>query len=259
MLPPPRVVQGGSEYNGFMKPITSPLFRRLVIRGDFSALGVVMLLAAPVAAIAAGTSGLWLYGLAVLLAAGGVASWSFGRRSYRALLQEAAERHGGGDPGPSPVSWLSDAVWRRRNTFDPLVDAPNILLAEVDPMVKAPGEGEEQAVVKPVLRPVMDNERDLVSTEEADSADAAPQGSPEKLLALLAGTPGRFVGVSMRWPVCCGAISTLTGIRSDGDSPAGTFLPSADTPGDWGTDVTAGEHRFQCRRCGRRYATDPAW
>ena len=40
-----------------------------------------------------------------------------------AWIDREVEDHEDFDPGPSPVAWVSDAVWSARNSFDPALDA----------------------------------------------------------------------------------------------------------------------------------------
>jgi hypothetical protein len=236
----------------------SPFVRRLVIRGDLNAAGLVMVLGAPLAVLGALSSGLVaLHGVAFVLAVAGLGAIRWSRTAYRGLLAEVAARHAGRDPGSSPVPWVSDALWRAKNRFDPAVDAANELLAEVDSLVSGFGGGET-AVVKPQLRPLQQEERALVG-EETPDVDEGPEGTAEALVALLEGTPGRFLALAPRWPVCCGRLCSMTGIRGEPGAPDGSWLPSGGAEADWGDNPETGFHRYQCGTCGRRYSTDPAW
>ncbi len=241
-----------------------PFARRLAIRGDGTALGVVLIAAAALllAGSATGTLALSTAGAGALLAASlGATAIGWNRRAYRAMLIGAAARYADHDPGPSPVAWISDRGWRARNRFDAVVDAPTELLAEVDPMVRSFEADARGALIKPVLRPVSDAERQLTPTESLPSnLPLPPRGPLDTLLGSLGQTPGRFIALSARWPVCCGRLSTLDGVQGEQDCPPGVYLAAE------GEDLTldgdrdeAGLHRFQCRECGRRYATDPAW
>lgn len=244
--------------------MTSPARRRSLIRGDGLTAGVVLVLSGTGAWCAAlvhlmPKGGALLGGLALVGA--GLALIAHERRAWRALLHEVAAPWRGHDPGPSPVPWIADAVWRQKNTYDPALDAPSDLLAEIDPLVRPFSAGVEpgEAVREPVLRPVADSEKELTPTE-GPVGDPPEPGTAEAVRTRLEGTPGRAIVVSPRWPVCCGRPATLEGLRMEDRHPACTWLPpdGPEAERDPGA-APRGTHSWRCRACGRRYATDPAW
>lgn len=251
---------------GLASPVTAPapgsLLRTLVIRGDLTTVGVAAVLAGVVLAglVAAGAvppaPGLLLGGVA---AASGVALVRWSRVRWRALLQEVTRAHEDLDPGDSPVAWIGDGLWRARNAFDPSLDAEILLLSEVDPLVRGFGQEGQGAFSEPILRPVTPEERALApATELPEGLALPPKGDADALLAALATTPGRFIAVAPRWPVCCGGLTTLVSVRADTLSPKARYLP-VETGQDLDPDDPRGTHGFVCHRCGRHYASDPGW
>jgi hypothetical protein len=238
--------------------------RAVAIRGDATQVGIALWLGVALLAAAA-VSG----ALAPAVAAGGAAGaglaglalvrWN--RAAWRGLLVEVATAHRDDDPGDSPVPWVSDAVWRGRNRFDPELDAPAVLAAEVDRTLRPfDREVRGEAVREPTLRPVSDAERDLAPAGEPLAEGAwPPLGDADALRALLTSTPGRFLMTSPRWPVCHGRLSVLIGLR-DADRPAdATWLPPVVADVEAEPVGPRGQHSFRCAVCGRAWATDPAW
>lgn len=234
----------------------SDQLRRAVIRGDVAATGIALGVLAAVIGVSGVGVGPKVAGLVLLVAGLGIVGWS--RRRYRELLVEVAQRFAGHDPGPSPVVWVSDAVWRARNGFHPVLDAANELVAEVDDTMPRFGAPTTRGLEAPVLRPVSDNERALVAAG-APSEPLPPAGTGAELLGLLQGTPGRLIGVGVRWPVCCGRLAVITSTTPEERAPGAVFLPEHAGQEAWDVDARRGLHGFECRACGRRYATDPAW
>lgn len=238
-------------------PPRGAFLRRVAIRGDATQLGLLLVVLAFLGVVIGATTGPGLLAmLAVPTALGGLVLVRWGRRLYRAALAEAAAPFLDHDPGPTPVLWISDAVWRARNGFDPSLDAPMLLLAEVDPDVhKVFGSDADGAFRDPVLRRVTDAERDDTPVAHGRE-DAPPPGDDEALLQALRDTPGRLVAVSPRWPVCCGRLTTLVALTTDA-LPDGARWLAADPEAPVGEGP--GQHGYVCRACGRAYATDPAW
>jgi hypothetical protein len=252
--------------------LSHPLLRRLIIGGDLIAVSLILGLGGGLTLGAAALGGAppWagaLGGLTLGLAVVGV---RVSRALYRRLLQEVVDRFAGHDPGPSPVPWISDAVWRSKNGFDPALDAPNELLAEVhagSPRFGAPtGGGVQQAV----LRPVSEDERELVaapsqvSLSAADAAASQAQvearraslsGPAAELVERLHSTPGRSIVVAPRWPVCCRQLTVLTSVvpsaRGGSVFLNETILSDLHAP--------PGAHTYRCAACGRAWSTDPTW
>lgn len=235
--------------------------RAAVIRGDITSTGLVLILAGVGGALvgAAGVIPAVVGSACAVGAAGGVVCVYLGRTWWRELLDEVVDAHDDYDPGDSPVPWVSDDVWRARNAFDPALDAPVILMAEVDPLVHAFGADATGAFTEPVLRPVTPEERGLAVIDEVPHDVAVPEAFDiEGTLAKLTQTPGRFVCVAPRWPICCGRLACLETVTSEARPPGVLYLPpqSGEASED---NAGKGIHTFQCRACGRRYATDPAW
>jgi hypothetical protein len=229
--------------------------RRAVVRGDLAALGVLLVVSGLVAAVAAGRLGAAL-GLPAALVGVLLVRWA--RRSRRALLTEVARAHLGFDPGPSPVPWIADDLWRAHNGFDPELDAPGLLVAEVEPGLPAFGRDATGAFTNVILRPVTPEERSLAPVEPVPAGTPVPEpGDADALKAALDATPGRFVAVEPRWPICCGRPATLERDRPDGGRTRALHLPPS--PGSVEAGSASGIHGFRCRACGRRYATDPGF
>lgn len=230
--------------------------RHAVIRGDVTAAGISL----GVIGLVVGVSGVGVgpkVAGAVLIGGGAwIVRWS--REAWRALVAEVVLRFAHVDPGLSPVPWVSDAVWIKHNRFDPELDAMNELLAEIDPLLPRFGDGPGLAFHAPVLRPVADNERDLVAPG-TPSEPAPPRGTVDAITADLTTTPGRQIGVGVRFPICCGRLTTLVSTSPQDRDPGAVFLAEQAGTDVSGIDHTRGLHGFMCRACGRRYATDPAW
>lgn len=235
--------------------------RAAVIRGDVTSTGLVLLLAGLAGTLvsAAGVIPGALGALCAVGAAAGVLLIYVGRRAWREMLREVAAHHAHFNPGDSPVPWLSDELWRERNRFDVALDAPMLLMAEVDPMVPAFGSDATGAFTEPVLRPVTPEERGLAAVDEVPPDAPVPDAlDVDGTVAALGATPGRFITVAPRWPICCGRLATLEAVTSAGRHERALYLPPQ--AGQAAEEVAGrGSHSFQCRACGRRYATDPGW
>ncbi|MGC6493059.1 MAG: hypothetical protein ACON5B_09505 [Myxococcota bacterium] len=236
---------------------SSDWLRRVWIRGDATSLGV-MLGALAVAGVGAGLTGVtpvtttWT----VVLLVPSVALIRANQRAWARLLDEVRAAYATHDPGPSPVGWISDALWRARNRFDPVLDAPLALMAEVEPLRAKPGEERGPAISGPVLRPVATSERDLL---DGPRIHAASTEAAEALLETLGSAPGRFLAAYPRWPVCCGELAmchSLTGERPD---KGVLYLPGDAVADSDCIGRSNGVHVFQCTVCKRWYVTDPAW
>jgi hypothetical protein len=186
-------------------------------------------------------------------AAAGFAVVAWARARYREMLAEVCAKLDGYDPGPSPVSWVDDAVWRDRNAFSPELDAPVELMSEVDANVRPFAADAVRAFEGLTLRPVSDEERSLCPPGTAGVP--GPVGTADELLAMLRATPGRLVAVGVRWPVCCGALPKLVWLEGIGLRPSATFLGERG-PDD---DGDRGQVAFVCGGCGRAWSTDLAW
>jgi hypothetical protein len=232
--------------------------RHAVIRGDATAGGIALVVVAAVVGVSGVGVGPKIAG--GLLLVGGLALVRWSRARWRELVAEVVRRHSGVDPGASPAPWISDAVWRKHNRFDPVLDAHNELLAEIDPLLPRFGQGTTRAFEGVALRPVADSERALAPVDpEAADGPAPEPDTADRLLAALAATPGRLIGVGVRFPVCCGRPSTLVSTGAE-DRVAGAAFLAEHAGGELGqADPLRGQHGFRCRACGRRYATDPAW
>lgn len=238
------------------------IVRAMVIRGDLTSLGLAVALGGVAAGVGALLGELPLVptlvgGAVATLCGAALVRWS--RARWRAMLAEVIAAHDADTPGPSPVPWIDDALWRSVNRFDPEIDAAGLLVASIEPGRAAFGTDATGAFTEPVLRPVADEEREL-ATPAAVPDDAPPprRGDAPTLQAELAGTPGRFIAVGPRWPVCCTGLATMVSHRAADRDPAALFL----APPGAGEEVDRtgrGLHGFQCHACGRRYATDPTW
>lgn len=235
--------------------------RNILIRGDGTALGVVLILLAVVGATVAflGVVPMPVAAFAGASALIGARLVCWNRSRYRAMLAEVAERHRDEEPGPSPVSWLSDPLWRATNRFDPVLDGPVELMSEVDPLIRPFADDARGAFVTPTLRQVSGEDRQMITPAALEAGLLVSEAAPgTDLLTVLKSTPGRQVAVEPRWPVCCQRLSTLL-TDEVGRRNEALYLDIAHaelTPA--GLDGR-GRHRFQCRACGRMYATDPAW
>jgi hypothetical protein len=173
-----------------------------------------------------------------------------------------------GDPGDSPVPWLSDEVWRAWNAGD--ASARDVQVA-----------GKPISGALPT-RVTDDDRRRAARRPPTAGAPLPVRGTLEQHGALLASTPGLGYFSTVRWPVCCERLSTLI---SDGgtldlralERVAGSLdhaLTEAHLPpgaadeerfareGGWTrtlAEMRAGEHGgdgialFECRACGRVY------
>jgi hypothetical protein len=234
----------------------APWLREAVVRGDVAAAGLVLVFAGAV------LGAVWLSGagalpglLAIGLLPTGAATVWWARRAYGRLLAEVVRAWAGHDPGPSPVAWISDEVWRQRNRFDPELDAADELRSQVDRSVRPYRDAAQGAFESPTLRPVSDAERGLAAAGAPSAAPPPPSGPADELLAALRGTPGRFIGVGVRWPVCCGHLAVLVAVGpASGPERAWSLR---DGPGDDAVDLT--QHGFRCAVCGRAWRTTPTW
>lgn len=232
--------------------------RTWVIRGDLSSVGILLLLAG-LGWLNVGVMGwtpAWTAGGGLVMMALGAGLLRHTRRAWRALLEEVVARHAHDDPGPSLVPWIHDEVWRAKCGFDPELDGPTVLRAEVDPHLVPYPDDVGVAFREPILRPVSEAEQGLIPAEEVEGAVPEP-GDGRALRERLVKTPGRFIALAPRWPVCCGRLATLTSLTAD-PSDGSLYLPAGGSAeGD--PEAPAGLHTYQCRACGRRYRTDPAW
>jgi hypothetical protein len=158
----------------------SPRLREAVIRGDVAAGGLVLVMSGAV------LGAVWLSGagllpglLALALVPTGVALVWWARRAYGRLLGEVVRTWAGHDPGPSPVPWIADGVWRQRNRFDPELDAADELRSQIDRSVRPFRDAAQGAFESPTLRPVSDAERGLAATG-APSDGPRPPGGPRR-------------------------------------------------------------------------------
>lgn len=240
-------------------PAPGSTWRWVVIHGDASAIGLIACLGGAGLSVAAFAAG-WPLGWAALglaLASGGTALVAWTRRAWLALLDDVRARHAGDDPGDSPVPWVADRVWREANGFDPVLDAPMVLRAEVQPSLRVYPHDEGPAVVDPVLRPVSDAERELQPAQPIAEGTPPPSADADGLRASLVGTPGRFVVLGPRWPVCCGRLSTLTARTPRADERAITLPAQGMADGD--PHTPPGLHTYACPACGRVWRTHPTW
>ena len=99
--------------------------------------------------------------LALALMPVGAALVWWARRAYGRLLGEVVRTWAEHDPGPSPVAWIADEVWRQRNRFDPELDAADELRSQIDRSVRPFRDAAQGAFESPTLRPVSDAERGL--------------------------------------------------------------------------------------------------
>jgi hypothetical protein len=237
--------------------------RWAILRGDATALAVAMLgLGALLIALAVGDGRGAEAGAGLLSLLGGGFLLRTSRTAWRAEIARVAAAHAGHDPGDSPVAWIADVVWREANGFDPELDAINELVAEVDPSVPRFADSARGGLESPCLRLVQDAERAMASEDASATAGGTalpPSGAPDVLLAALRATPGRLIGVSVRWPVCCGGLTVLTSRDPTAPLAGAVWLGDRVTPIQPGDAVPVLPHRFLCRHCGRRYATEPAW
>ena len=234
--------------------------RRAVIRGDLASVSIAAGLASLGLMLlpALGYSVAWA-GLGLLGAIASVGLLQAHLRAYRRLLDEVVLAHAGHDPGPSPVPWVDDAVWREKNRFDPSLDARVVLMAEIDPDVAAFGRDATGGVRDPALRLVTDAERELRAKGAAALGEAPPVGPAEEQLERLRSTPGRLLLLSPRWPLCCGSLATLIAVRQDARPRDALYLPPTPITDLPDPPDARGVHSYRCRRCGRAYATDPVW
>lgn len=242
-------------------PAPGSWHRWAVIRGDLAAVGLLSLVGGTIVAGASLLAVLpaWAVVPGLVVAALGALAMVHARAAWLGLVEEVRDRHADDDPGSSPVAWVDDGVWRQRNGFDPALDAPMILRAEVEPELRVYPRDVGPAIREPVLRPVSDAEQSLATEEPvADGLPVPSAGDRAALLrALEEETEGRFLVLAPRWPVCCGRLSTLVALTAD-PHDGSLFLP-AGSHADADPHGPIGQHTFQCRACGRRYRTEPAW
>lgn len=224
-----------------------------VVRGDAVAVGVALIVLGALALVYGVAVGPLAWAALAVAVPAGALMIARGRAAYRTLLREEITKHAGFDPGPSPVPWIDDTVWRAVNGFDAGRDAPMILRKQVEPHLRVFGDDAVRAFEDPRLRSVSEDERRL-----AGGRGEAVQEPPdlEALLAALAATPGRFIALGIRVPVCCGALARLVSL-APGPSDAGRYLPAGGP--EEGSEGRVGLHAFVCAACGARYSTDPAW
>ena len=242
--------------------------RRSLIRGDGTAVGVWSGLTAvglsslaglaPGKLSALGLSLTSALGVSLALAGVGFWGWQWNRRGYRRLLDEVSARYMDYDPGPSTVAWVSDRIWRLKNRFDPELDAPIELQAELDGMVRRFEDDATGALSFPLLRPVTDEERRRAPLAEV-SGEVPIAGAAEELLERLQGTPGRFLILQPRWPVCCDRLTTLVGLGPHDRPVEALYLDEASAPLPEEPNLEEGIHSYQCRSCGRMFASKSAW
>lgn len=101
------------------------------------------------------------------------------------------------DPGPSPVPWLSELVWRRWNANNPLGAS-----------LKTPGHPISDAWPTPVTD---DDRRRAPRGPIPPSAPVPPVGTVEEHARLLESTPGEGYIGCIHWAVCCDRLTTLIG------------------------------------------------
>lgn len=245
-------------------PAPGSWLRWAVVRGDATTVGVVLValglglgLSVPV-----GDRPPWMLAVGLTVSAAGAFVVRRARAAWRTLVREVVEAHAGHDPGPSPVAWVHDEVWRSANRFDPALDAPMRLRAEVERGFRAFGDDSDGAFVTVHLRPVRADEAALVPGDGEPATAVPPEGGDgETMRARLAATPGRRIVVEPVWPVCCGRPSVLVSVRPDARDRRARFLAGPTGGPGVGEDDAAwrGVHGYRCATCGRRWATDPAW
>ena len=165
-----------------------------------------------------------------------------------------------GDPGPSPVGWLSDEIWRTWNEHDP--EAADLKTPHGGPITDA----------WPAAVSADDHRRAKVAPVPA-GALVPPPGTLGEHATLLDSTTGSGYLRSVRWPVCCDRLTTLrpcdleleraTGPLDDALTDAhGADGDLDELRGRWRDTLAqkrAGKHGgdgmelFQCRTCGRVY------
>lgn len=239
--------------------------RKAVIRGDATALGIFLCLFGGLG----GPIGVWFglpggtvawasMGLVALVLGGLQLRWSRGQ--WRRMLVEVTARHQQDEVPPCPVTWIHPELWRERNAFSPELDAPQLLRREVEPGLKAYGEDAFGAFKEPILRPVTKEERDLFApSEDVVPPGQTPAGDQEALKALLEGTPGRFIALAPRWPVCCGRVTRLESVRPDKLHEEAHYLSASVEERSEDLNLRRGLHGYVCLACERRYSTDPVW
>jgi len=152
------------------------------------------------------------------------------------------------DPGLSPVSWLSEDIWRSWNQY-------------ADPDGTAP-------IILPRVRTATEADRDQATVLEARVQTSAPSTmtANEATQALLQ-TPGVGFSYMQNWPMCCGHLGTMLSLtwamqnaadvpfrfledEVREDWPLSSELSQSRAPGDAKEDLEA---FFQCTSCGRLY------
>ncbi len=237
--------------------------RAAIIRGDVTSTGIVLMVCAGalllLAALKVVQGWIWL-ALAGVLVVAGLLMFRWGKARYSELIQAVVDAHGSEGPLRSPVAWVSDELWDQKNRFDPALDAPGILRAEVEPGYKAFGHDATGAFKEPVLRPVAPEERELAAEHEvAADLEVPPKGSKEDHIERILSTPGRFIALAPRWPICCGRLTTMVAIQEHLRPAGSMFLDATVRTEDSDPGMQQGIHSYACRACGRRYSTNPAW
>jgi hypothetical protein len=166
-----------------------------------------------------------------------------------------------GDPGPSPVPWLSDEIWRAWNAGDSDACSRH-----------EPGRPIDE------VWPTFVTEDDRRRSRPAPIPPGAPVPAPgtlEEHATLLRSTPGTGYFNLVLWPVCCDRPTTLLmpdiAALESAVGPLDVVLTEAHHPSvekrraqeqawaDVMAKMRAGKHGgdgtafFQCRACGRIY------
>jgi hypothetical protein len=247
----------------------APWLRRMVIRGDVATVGVAAGLAGLLVGVGVGSRSLppVYAAVATALVVVGAALVAWARSRWTALLAEVRASRATWVP-PEPPVFVEPGLWRARNTYDPDLDAESELQAEVDRDWGSFEADMRRAFVDPRLRLVSEDEREL-----AGGVSPAPAVCPADLVEILIAAEGRHLLSFPRWPVCCGALSTLTALDAGADD--GLELPEAgeaalpklapvrigevvdEPPRAPVTPVAPRLSAYTCRVCGGRYRS--AW
>jgi len=228
-----------------------PRLRSAVLRGDLESIAAALVVLAVVGVAlwwnGAVPAGLWVAGPALALAA---AIFPTSYQLRQRLGRELAARYDGMKPTECPVPFISDALWKEANTFQPALHLANEMMSEVDPAYKPFDKDIAQAILDPQIR--------IVSKDEAPP-EAAVLPVPPDALAQLTGVEGHVIAVSPLWPVCCGALCQLQS-NSGGEGTA-LLPPPLDPPLDPEkapptTREEPGWFGFQCLVCGTCWSTD---
>ncbi len=267
--------------------------RRAVVQGKLSRWGTALLLAAAFIAVLAWTEASegapWpvLVAGAGLLAAVGAALRMAERRLRARILAGYSEELAGREPGPSPVPWLSDAVWQAWNTV-----TPEDALLEERYTGAFPDPSPPPALADPRLRSLTGEEREVATRAAVEPGAPVPDpGASDEVRERLADTPGRPGALNPVWPVCCERPATALALEAGGLGPDGLpdgveevlyLLDADDEAGEEGPSwlrpeaggvrvrLPDGEEAwarareaavltlFQCRACGR-LCVAPSW